>query len=310
MAAVKKLVAPAHKLSSSINRSSGFSRATVAIPTGLSLPTDVTGDTVSISDDIWLIYGPKRIGKTSLAAQFPGALLMAFEIASRSVHAKRVDCTSWEKFLGYVKLLMKEKHEFKTAIIDTGLEAYKMCLDFSCKKYGFDHPGGQNDYGASWSKVNDEFRKPFLELSAAGMNLVIVCHERLKENETRGGQKFDSVIPALSSQADEFFRAMVGNMVYYHMRGKERFIQIRGTDYIAAGVGGEEHFLTPSGEQVFAVPAGNSYQSAFYNIISAFNNEQEYTFADETQKYDEEKVQDSIRKHLRTAQKKAQRLTR
>lgn len=275
--------------------------------TGYALPTEMSGGTVGISEDIWLIYGPKRIGKTSLAAQFPGALLCAFEPASRSVKAYREDCYTWDRFLQVVSALVKQRDpkKFTCAVIDTGLEAYQMCMDYTGKKFGFEHPGGLNDYGASWDKVKKEFRKPFIELQAAGIALIIVCHERLKENETRAGQKFDSVIPAISTQADEFFRAIVGNLVYYHMRGKERFIQVRGTDYIAAGVGGEDHFLTPSGEQVYAVPAGRSYKEAYQNLVLAFENKQEITFADETQKYDEEKVADSIRKYLRKQENKA-----
>ena len=282
--------------------------APVKAPTALSLPDYMTGETLSMSDDVWLIYGPKRIGKTSLAAQFPGAILMAFEPASRSVFAFRSDCPTWETFLSYVKLLCKPGHKYKSVIIDTGLEAYQMCVEYTCKKFNFDHPGGQNDYGASWDKVKKEFRRPFIELSAAGLNLIIICHDRLKENETRAGQKFDSVIPAISTQADEFFRAIVGNLVYYHMRGKERFIQVRGTDYISAGVGGENHFFTPAGEQIYAVPAGRSYKEAFNNLSAAFNNEQEVTFSDETMKYDEEMIQAGIRKHLKKKESKAKRL--
>lgn len=274
------------------------------------LPTAMSGDTSNVNEDIWLIYGPKRIGKTSLASQFPGSILLAFEPASRSVMAFRRDCPSWDKFLAVVALLKKKNHKFKIAVIDTGLEAYSMCMEYTCKKYGFEHPGGQNDYGASWDKVKKEFRKPFLELQASGLNIIIICHERLKENETRAGQKFDSVIPAIPGQVDEFFRAIVGNLVYYHMRGKERFIQIRGTDYISAGVGGENHFLTPSGEQVYAIPAGRSYREAYENLLYCFDNKQEETFSDETMKYDEEKIADSIRKHLKKKEQKENRFKR
>ncbi len=263
-----------------------------------SLPTKMSGEVLDMSGDTWMIYGPKKIGKTSLAVQFPGALLCAFEPASRSIKAYRVDCNEWPTFLDTVDALVRGDHQYKSVIIDTALEAYQICLEYASLKNGFEHPGGRDDYGASWNKVKNEFRKPFRELQAAGLNVIVVAHQKLKENETRAGQKFDSVCPALSSQADEFFKAMIGNQVYYHIRGAERFIQIRGTDYIDAGVGIDDSFLTPSGELVFAVPAGRSAGEAYDALERCFRNLQEQTFESETEKFDQEQIKKSIRKKL------------
>mgnify|MGYP000270812357 CR=1 FL=1 len=262
------------------------------------LPMEESAPSVCLEDQTFLIYGAKKVGKTSLACQFPGALLFAFEPASRTVRARRADCPRWADFLGYIDQMEKKAHGAKTVVIDTGFEAYGRCLEHVCAREGIEHPHDRNDYGKTWKMVGDEFRKAHIRLSALGLGLVVLCHEKMKENETRAGQKFDTLIPNLSGQADDYYRSVVDNLVHFHYRNQQRFLTLRGSDYIMAGVGSPEHWKTPKGEPVYAVPAGSSPAQAFQNLKSAFENKQPQSFKDETEKFVEEGIAAGVRRHL------------
>lgn len=253
----------------------------------------------------WMIYGPKKIGKSSLANQFPRAFHFGFESASRSIRAYRRDVPSWKHFMGYIDLLEKQPGKFNTAVIDTGFEAYNRCLEFVCEKEGMAYPSEGQDRGAAWKRVSDEFRRQLIRLHVTGMGIIVLAHDKNLESETRAGQKFDQVIPKLSSQADDFFRATIDNVIYMHKRGDDRWAQIAGTDYIFAGVsyGEGEHFMTTNGEAITAVPMGRSPAEAFALLAKAFNNEQVDSYAMETETTNVEGMQASIRDKLRKAAK-------
>lgn len=274
---------------------------------GVSLPTEKNTPSNKMEDYCWLIYGPKLIGKTSLAAQFPGALILEFEQAARHVSAYKFPCPSWAHLLRAGELLSKGGHEFKTVVIDTGFEAYSRCMEHVCAVNNIQHPGGQNDYGASWKKVSDEFRRIHMLFQSLGITLTIICHEKLKECETRAGQRFDQTVPNLPGQADDFYRSIVDNIVYYNFQDHARVMTIRGSDFVTAGIRSATQFLTPSGEKVISIQAGDSAEEAFQNLTDAFYNRSNETGAETQAQFEEEELARSMRKKAKEAAKKAQR---
>jgi hypothetical protein len=81
-----------------------------------------------------LIYGTKKIGKTSLAAQFPDALFMMFEPGGKALSIYQVDCSTWSNALGYLDLLEAQKKagtlKYRTIVLDTGFEAFQKCFEY------------------------------------------------------------------------------------------------------------------------------------------------------------------------------------
>jgi len=280
----------------------------ISIKSTFQLPTAMTEPKSLLEENTWMIYSPKKIGKTSLAAQFPKSLIFSFEPASRRVRAYQVDCPTWADFKNYVSLLEREKHDFRTAVLDTGFDAYNRCLEYVCEINNIKHPSDKQDFGGTWKKVGDEFRAVQNKIAALGMGIVVICHDKAKENETFTGQRFDQVIPKLSNQADDYYRAALDNVIYFHKRGAQRFLTIRGTDYIFAGVSyGDEispAFRTPDGEMIASIYAGDSAQDAFNNLKEAFECKIEETFSDETKIFEEESIKQSIRNKLKKGSKK------
>lgn len=265
----------------------------------LVLPTGETLTAGGMEQGTWMIYGKKRVGKSSLASQFPGAIVFAFEPASQRVAANRVFCPSWAHFLHYINLLKTTKHSFQVAVIDTGYEAYQRCLEDVCKKEGVAHPSESNSgWGKAWAAVSAEFRRAHIELAGTGLGLVVVCHDKDMECVTRAGQKFNMVVPKLSSQADDYYRAVIENVIYYHYRDRQHWLTLRGSDFIFAGVVGDQQskaFMTPEGKPIYAVYAGETAQEAFINLTKAFNCEQEDSYENETELFEEKALEEAVR---------------
>lgn len=261
----------------------------------------------------WMLYGVKRIGKSSLSAKFPGSIIFKFEIASQRVKAVACNCPAWEYFLKYLQLLKDEKRQAggdwprKIAVIDTPFEAYARCKEYVCRQNGITYTSDAKDHGGIWDKVSSEFRRAHMELQALGLGLVVVCHDQMTECSTRSGQRFDMVVPKLSKQADDLYRAIIENVIYYHYRDRQRWMTLRGSDFIFAGVIGDEDdevFMTPDGKKIHAVYAGETATEAFNNLEAAFNCEQEFTYTDESEQFEQEAQQLAITKKNREMQKR------
>ena len=127
-----------------------------------------------------LVYSLPKVGKTSLAAQFPRALLCAFEIGYHALPGiKPIDIGSWVDFKKVVQQLKlpKAKEMYDTIIIDTVSIATDLC-----EKYIL----AQNDvaalgdipWGGGWSQYKKEFDTPFRELTQLGYGIVFICHSK------------------------------------------------------------------------------------------------------------------------------------
>lgn len=275
----------------------------------LTLPDEQNIPSEDMGDYTWLIYGAKKIGKSSLAAQFPDALFLMFEPGGKALRTYQADCKTWKHALEYLKLLEKAKPlKYKTIVIDTGFEAYQKCFAYVCDENNIEYPREDN-FGKDWKKIDTEFRNFHNRIAALDLGLVVLCHENLKESQTRTGNKFDMVVPNLPKAADSYYRAVIDNVCWYHYRASQRFLLIKGSDYAMAGtaVQADEHFLTKDGEQIFAVPMGTSAKQAFGFLEAAFGNSQVSTFEKETELFVQEAIKVSVNDKLRKEAKKKNR---
>ena len=97
-----------------------------------------------------LLYGQPKTGKTTTAAKFPKALLLAFEtgyLAIPGVMAQPIN--KWSEFKQVLKQLKDEQaHEvFSNVIVDTADIAYDLCEKYICNQNGVsavgDMPSGK-----------------------------------------------------------------------------------------------------------------------------------------------------------------------
>lgn len=239
------------------------------------------------SQTLWhypfMLYGEKKIGKTTLLSMFPNAYAFMFE-PNDSYELYKNDILSWPDFADLVPQFLDGEHKFESCWIDNGRNCYDMALNLVCKENGISHPSEVKDFGQTWAKIYNEFSTPIRQLMQSKYGFAVTCHETEKEIETRSGRTFLQMVPDLTSSATRLFCGEIYNIFYYHFEGSKRFLQIQGDDYIMAGHRMKGHFLTPKGERIYRIPMGDSEEEAFENLIRAFDNKQDKTYQPEEAK--------------------------
>lgn len=128
-----------------------------------------------------VIYGQEGVGKSTLAASFPGAVFIDCEGSTSRMNVRRLPKpTSWQMFTDefeYV-LINAAAKGYQTVIVDTFDWAERLALETVCvenKVSGIEGIG----YGKGW-EYEKEMIGRFLDrtdrLINAGINIVLLCH--------------------------------------------------------------------------------------------------------------------------------------
>lgn len=270
--------------------STGSKRRKSSLGADYSLPSDPTVPAENLIDYSFLIYGRKKIGKTSLVSRFPNAVFFMFEPGTKAQSIYKLPrnggCfTDWKDVRGYAKTLQKGGHDFVTACFDPGNKAYDLCLKWVCAKEGISHPGKMKDYGASWKAVATEFEGIHLQIANADMAFVVIAHEKLEEYRGDDGREYVRTVPKFSGATEDFYEGVIDNIFHYHYIGSERFLQIRGTESVIAGTRCEGRFMTEDGRPIYKIPMGRSADEAWDNLQLAWENQQTRSYGpDEEEK--------------------------
>ena len=83
----------------------------------------------SLADLTIMVYGPTKIGKTTLCAQAEIALFLATDAGLNALDVYQAPILNWDDLLPYAPKSAKG-HPFKTIIIDTIDNAFKFCTDY------------------------------------------------------------------------------------------------------------------------------------------------------------------------------------
>lgn len=245
-----------------------------------------------------MIYGKKKIGKTSFANQFSNNMFhMMYEPMARTLPIFQRSCETHADTVGYCDLLKDGEHDFDAVSVDPLPLAFQKALTHVCEKNDIEHPSDANDYGKTWGKCYAEFEIQMHKLLHSNLGVIFHAHEAEKEMETREGKKYNLIVPEGTKQVWDFINTNIENIWYYHMRGNKRFLQLRGDDYAFACTAWPDKFYTPDGRQVLAVPMGASPEEGYKNLLKAFNNEQEETYGED------EEPKKSSRKKRRSDEK-------
>ena len=116
-----------------------------------------------LSGYITYIYGAPKTGKTTLATQMPGAILIAFEPGYHALPGVMAqDVTTWGEMKQVFRELKKPevKEAYKAVIIDTIDIAAEKCQKYICQQYSIDNLGDLG-YGKGWSAYKQEFNEVF-----------------------------------------------------------------------------------------------------------------------------------------------------
>ncbi len=169
---------------------------------GMDFPKSKTIDNVEVSRLAWLIYGPPGIGKSTLASQFPDPLFLYTEPGLKRILAYKKEVLNWGEFKRLVKALETERpKQYKTIVVDTVDNLFRMCKQEICAKRGIEHQSDE-EWGKGYELVNDEFSKSVILLTMLGYGVVFVSHA--VEKQVRGRIiKTSKITPSMPNQAQK-----------------------------------------------------------------------------------------------------------
>lgn len=236
---------------------------------GFSLPTEPSTPADDMGAYSWLIFGEKKIGKTTLASMFDNALFLMTEPGAKALSVYQVAVPNWITAREALRAL-KSDTQFSTVVVDTVDLAFKMCEKHVCQKMAIDHPSDE-DWGRGWSAVRDEFAQWVQQLMLLDKGVVFISHATEREVKTRSGQKYDRIQPTMANQARDIIEGMVDIWAYYTYEGSQRVLIIRGDEHVSAGHRLQKNFRY-NGAELTKVDMGTSPNEAFSNLVKAFNN--------------------------------------
>lgn len=234
------------------------------LPTEPSIPSDDLGDYT------WLIFGEKKIGKTSLTALFGRTLHLFTEPGGKALRLYPVVIDDWRKFQKAIRALRKDK-DYDTVVIDIVDKLWPMSEDYICEKFVIEDLA-EEEWGKGWRAQKREFERQIDVLLSLGKGVVFISHAQEAEVETRDGDTYDRMQPTMHKKMRETIEGVVDIWAYYTYDRKRRVLQILGDDHVSAGHRLDGRFLTPDGRPLRRIDMGMSAKSAYRNVVAAFNN--------------------------------------
>jgi hypothetical protein len=206
------------------------------------LPTQKTPAKRSISDFSILVHGASKMGKSTFCSKGEKTLFLATEPGLNSLEVYQVPITGWKELVTTCAAIAAGGHEFKTIVIDTIDNAYRMCADYICAKFNIDHESDLG-YGKGFALVNSEFHRVLTKLAFLPHGLILVSHSCAKEIETRTGRR-TRIVPTLPEKARQIAVGLVDVILFCDFdlvegpNGKKirrRVIRTKPTDMYDAG---------------------------------------------------------------------------
>ncbi len=176
------------------------------------LPTQKTPPKPNLADLTVLVYGATKIGKSTWCSHADNAVFLSTEPGLNSLEVFQVPIRSWDELLAACGEIAEGKHEFKTVILDTVDNAYRMCAEHVCRKFKIEHESDLG-YGKGFALVNNEFQRVMNKLAFMPCGLYLISHSQEVEIETRTG-KYNKTVPTLPEKARKIVLGLVDMVLY------------------------------------------------------------------------------------------------
>jgi len=188
------------------------------------------------------IYSLPKVGKTSMACQFPRNLLLGFEHGWNAIAgAKAIDITKWADFKLALRQLEKPeaKEMYDTITIDTVGIAWDLCEQYICAQHGVQKIG-DIPWGGGYSACKKEFESCLRKITQLGYGLVIIAHVERRIEKKADDSEVEILGPAIPKRAYEIVNQLVDIIGYIDITwdaegNSERWLYTRKTPTVMAG---------------------------------------------------------------------------
>lgn len=150
-----------------------------------------------------IIYGPPKLGKSTLAAATKGALMIPTEDRVSHINCDKTPVvTSFEETMEIFTFLLEEKHNYKRVIIDT-LDWFEPILHAHiCKEKNLkslvDDYSKETNYQKGLKYLAPAGWRVFLDncdvLRNAGMDIIFVAHSQTITENPPNGDAYDKAV--------------------------------------------------------------------------------------------------------------------
>ena len=202
-------------------------------------PTTISRD---LKGKFVCIYSLPKVGKTSMACQFPKNLLLAFEKGYNAIAGvKPVDITKWSDFKLVLRQLEKPEARqlYDTVTLDTIGIAWEMCEQFICAQNGVQKISDIS-WGGGYSACKKEFESCLRKITQLGYGLVIIAHVDKRIEKRADDDEVEILGPAIPKRAYEIVNQLVDIIGYIDITwdeegNSERWLYTRKTPTVMAG---------------------------------------------------------------------------
>lgn len=201
-----------------------------------------------LHDQIIMIYGDKKVGKSTVAAQFPDPVFLDCEGGLRTVHTPdgtppdRVPINSWDDMRDALVALDNE-HDYRTVVVDGMNELYNWAkMDLYKEHNVMSMNEGPLAYGKGKEIMGNRFREWFRALRNLDMGIVLCAHDAI-ETFNHNGTDYDKRIPYIDDTKDHVgwnvIKPSINMVLYAHKASKDgvtkHVMRTKGTPLVEAG---------------------------------------------------------------------------
>jgi len=203
----------------------------------MKLPKTKTKPVDRLEEQIILIHGRPKIGKSTFASQFENPLFLATEPGLKSLETFQVIISNWSDMWDSINALKNDEHDFKTAVIDTVDNAWMWCEQYIVKQWNLAHDEKEViihisdlQYGKGTHLVRDEFRRAIVSLLNLGLGLIMISHSEDKEflNRVR-------TVTTLPGTARRVVEGLADIILYATIKGDKRVLYTKPSGDHTAG---------------------------------------------------------------------------
>jgi len=209
---------------------------------------DTVGKKAGLNEIITLVYGDKKVGKSTFASRFPAPLFLDCEDGLRTVQGsegKRPDhisIGSWLDVLDMTSQLEADLHNYDTIVIDGLNELWSYLVKYMLDKYKVEHTNdGQLAYGKGKAMMSREFRHWFQRLRKLDCAIVLTAHTKVLPFE-HNGVAYDKMVPYVDdskmAEAWDTIKPAINMILYAHKVGSKdgvtHVMRTKGTQLIEA----------------------------------------------------------------------------
>lgn len=170
-----------------------------------------------------VIYGTEGIGKTTFAADAPAPIFQCSEKGTERLDVARLPKPdSWRDALAWIDVLINDKHDYRTYVLDTLDWIEPLCWAETCatKKNGDKRAEHIEDYGFAkgYEYALDTWRQMLARLDVLTerkrMNVILIAHSHVKTFKSPDTEDFQRYELAIHHKAAAIIKQWADHVLF------------------------------------------------------------------------------------------------